>query len=42
VIGGAPKCLRRGEYCAEADEAQYEGYAYTCEDVDGAYRLEPS
>ena len=41
VIGGAQKCLRRGEYCARADKRQYPKYGYICEDVGGTYRLEP-
>jgi len=41
IIGGAQKCLRRGEYCAVADKRQYPKYGYVCEDVGGRYRLEP-
>lgn len=41
VIGGAQKCLRRGEYCAKADRKQYPKYGFICEDVSGRYRLEP-
>jgi hypothetical protein len=41
VIGGAQKCLRRGEYCTVADKRQYPKYGYICEDVNGSYRLEP-
>jgi hypothetical protein len=41
VIGGASKCLRRGEYCAASEKRRYLGYGYECEDVDATYRLEP-
>jgi hypothetical protein len=41
VIGGAQKCLRRGEYCSRAERKQYPKYGYVCEDVSGIYRLEP-
>jgi hypothetical protein len=41
VIGGEQKCLGRGEYCAVRDKRQYPKYGYICEDVNGAYRLEP-
>jgi hypothetical protein len=30
VIGGAEKCLRRGEYCAVAYKSQYRRYGFTC------------
>jgi len=39
VIGGAQKCLRRGEYCAVADKRQYPKYGFVCDDVNGTYRL---
>jgi hypothetical protein len=41
VIGGAQKCLRRGEYCAHAYASQYHRYGYNCVIVSGAYHLEP-
>lgn len=41
VIGGAQKCLRRGEYCAHAYARQYHRYGYNCVIVSGAYHLEP-
>lgn len=41
VIGGAQKCLRRGEYCSVAERRQYPRYGFKCEDVGGSYRLEP-
>jgi hypothetical protein len=41
IIGGAQKCLRRGEYCAVADRRQYPRYGYVCKNVSGTYRLEP-
>jgi hypothetical protein len=31
VIGGASKCLRAGEFCAAAHEADYERYGFACE-----------
>lgn len=33
VIGGAPKCLRAGEFCSAAAETDYERYGFNC--VDG-------
>jgi hypothetical protein len=30
VIGGAVKCLRRGEYCAVRYRSQYRRYGYAC------------
>jgi hypothetical protein len=30
VIGGAQKCLRRGEYCAVAYRSTYRRYGFTC------------
>jgi hypothetical protein len=41
VIGGAQKCLRRGEYCSVREKRQYPRYGYICEDGGGTYRLEP-
>jgi hypothetical protein len=41
IIGGAQKCLRRGEYCAVGERKQYPRYGFVCEDVSGTYRLEP-
>ena len=29
-MGGATKCLRRGEYCAKAEQRQYRRYGFTC------------
>jgi hypothetical protein len=41
VIGGAEKCLRRGEYCAHRYDSQYRRYGYRCirRDYRGAYHL---
>lgn len=41
VIGGAQKCLRRGEYCAHSFARQYHRYGFNCVIVSGAYHLEP-
>jgi hypothetical protein len=30
VIGGAEKCLRRGQYCASAYKRQYNRYGFSC------------
>lgn len=30
VIGGAQKCLRRGEFCSTAYRRQYPRYGYRC------------
>jgi len=30
VIGGAEKCLHRGEFCAHRYERQYERYGFHC------------
>src|SRR5581483_778043 len=30
VIGGASKCLRAGEFCSAAHEADYERYGFSC------------
>jgi hypothetical protein len=42
VIGGAHKCLRRGQYCARRYDSQYHRYGYHCHtrDRNGAYHLE--
>jgi hypothetical protein len=41
VIGGAQKCLRRGEYCAHAYARQYRRYGFYCthRDARGSYHL---
>ena len=36
VIGGAVKCLRRGEYCSAAYASQYVQYGFHC--VNGRLR----
>jgi hypothetical protein len=42
VIGGAQKCLRRGEFCAHRYAKQYRHYGFTCSYyVKGEYHLEP-
>jgi hypothetical protein len=41
VIGGAQKCLRRGEYCAHGYATQYHRYGFDCVIVSGAFHLEP-
>jgi hypothetical protein len=42
VIGGAHKCLRRGQYCARRFDRQYHKYGYHCHkrDRNGDYHLE--
>jgi|SRR5215207_470604 len=42
VIGGAHKCLRRGQFCARARDRQYHRYGYHCHkrDSKGNYHLE--
>jgi hypothetical protein len=42
VIGGAHKCLRRGQYCARRYDTQYHRYGYHCHKADrnGAYHLQ--
>jgi len=42
VIGGAHKCLRRGQFCARRYDSQYHGYGYHCHkrDRNGDYHLE--
>ena len=42
VIGGAQKCLHAGEYCSHAEARQYRRYHFTCQRVNGVYRLERS
>jgi hypothetical protein len=41
VIGGAQKCLRRGEFCAHRYQSQYRRYGYSCtrRDARGNYHL---
>ena len=41
TIGGATKCLRRGEYCAHSYASQYHRYGFNCVALSGAYHLEP-
>jgi hypothetical protein len=42
VIGGAHKCLRRGQYCARRYDSQYHRYGYHCHrrDSNGDYHLQ--
>jgi hypothetical protein len=41
VIGGAEKCLRRGQFCAHAYDRQYKRYGFRCikRDRRGNYHL---
>jgi opacity protein-like surface antigen len=41
VIGGAHKCLRRGQFCAHRYDRQYRRYGYHCrkQDARGNYHL---
>jgi hypothetical protein len=41
VIGGAQKCLRRGEFCAHRYASQYRRYGFSCTHTDdrGNYHL---
>ncbi len=41
VIGGAHKCLRRGQFCAHRYDRQYRRYGYRCrkQDARGNYHL---
>jgi hypothetical protein len=41
VIGGAEKCLRRGEFCAHRYASQYRRYDFSCTHRDrrGNYHL---
>lgn len=41
VIGGAQKCLRRGEFCSVSESRQYHRYGFDCDRVRGYRRLEP-
>lgn len=42
VIGGAHKCLRRGQYCARSRDREYHKYGFHChkKDRNGDYHLE--
>jgi hypothetical protein len=40
TIGGATKCLRRGQYCSRRYRGQYPKYGYQCRpDASGVWRL---
>jgi hypothetical protein len=41
VIGGAEKCLRRGQFCAHRYDRQYKRYGFRCIKLDrrGNYHL---
>ncbi len=41
VIGGAHKCLRRGQFCARSKDSQYHKYGFHCHkrDARGNYHL---
>jgi len=42
IIGGAHKCLRRGQFCAARYDRQYHRYGFHCHRYDssvGRYRL---
>ena len=41
VIGGAHKCLRRGQFCARRYDRQYHRYGFHCHrrDSNGDYHL---
>jgi hypothetical protein len=41
VIGGAEKCLRRGQFCAHRYDRQYKRYGFRCVKTDrrGNYHL---
>ncbi len=41
VIGGAEKCLQRGQFCARASDRQYRRYGFHCykRDARGNYHL---
>ena len=41
TIGGAQKCLRRGEFCAHRYASQYRRYGFSCILKSGEYHLEP-
>ena len=41
VIGGAHKCLRRGQYCARSRDREYHRYGFHCHRYSGGgYRLQ--
>ena len=41
VIGGAHKCLRRGQYCARSQDRAYHRYGFHCHRYSGGgYRLQ--
>jgi hypothetical protein len=42
VIGGAHKCLRRGQFCAHGYDRQYHRYGFHCHkrDARGNYHLQ--
>jgi hypothetical protein len=41
VIGGAHKCLRRGQFCARSRDSEYHKYGFHCHkrDARGNYHL---
>jgi hypothetical protein len=41
TIGGAHKCLRRGQFCAHSKNRQYRRYGFQCrkQDARGNYHL---
>jgi hypothetical protein len=39
VIGGAEKCLRRGQFCARRYKRQYRRHGFRCVPSDYGYRL---
>ena len=41
IIGGAHKCLRRGQFCARAKDSTYHRYGFHCHkrDANGSYHL---
>jgi hypothetical protein len=42
IIGGAHKCLRRGQYCSRPRDREYHRYGFHCHrrDRNGDYHLE--
>ena len=42
TIGGASKCIARGQFCARAHASQYRRYGLSCtkRDVNGRYHLQ--
>ena len=40
-IGGKTKCIAAGQFCARANESDYNNYGYTCSkrDANGRYHL---